>query len=160
MVYIKFWLLNFIKWSAGFLICMIIAFITFSDYGTKNPYSSKIKGFWERVYIVCIEAPILETFIFFWLPFCIIRSIYTLQNKKLNIQNKWIQMGYIIITSCIFGYNHPFGYNYMFIAFCMGLMFSFFYLEAYKKKMYPFWGVVFIHGLHNFIAGLIRQIVT
>jgi len=110
----------------------------FLHISTKNPIANY--GWQVKLFIGVIFAPILETFIFQYLTFKLIRLV-----TKNPI--------YIIgLASLFFAVNHYYNWFYMFVTFFMGIILNYNYYAVQKISKFAFWLTVLFHAANNFIA--------
>ena len=92
---------------------------------------------------ILIKAPILETFIYQFLPYMFLKKILKL--KAFYI---------ILLSATIFAGVHFYNYIYIIYAFFAGCILMFAYIVFTKRKFYPFLTLVIIHFTVNLIAYL------
>ncbi len=132
--------------SLGVIIFMlpVIPFIP-DDIGGPD---IKINRPGDIVKVVAL-APIIETFIFQYLVFRVLRMIRLFENNPLLI---------VGISAIGFGLNHSYSFAYMYFALLEGLVLAYilyFYKYNYSKA---FWTTVLVHALRNSTALLCRYL--
>lgn len=135
------------KITATFLVCLLIAIINghlfiylnnsfFHLHSTDNDLSkfSVISKF----ALTIILAPLIETFLFQYLPNIIL--------VKLKITNRaWL----IVLPAILFGCMHFYFWLYAVAAFFGGLILNFLYIYCKERSKYYFLIVVLFHSLYN-----------
>ena len=105
----------------------------------KNPITNE-SPFYKLIF-GCIIGPILETYVFNYLPTIILH--------KINIKKESFR---IILPSIIFGLNHYYSFLYIIAAFFMGIIFNLLYLRATKLNESPILVVSLIHCAYNIFS--------
>ena len=131
------------------IVISIIFGILVPDKYIKNPVIesfAKDESILLLFIFACILVPLVETFLFQFLPFKLIESLF--KKKKIKIR----RFSYLFLVPFIFGYQH--NYNlYYFLAGCMvGFIFCFFFYLSNLRKQNGVILVAIIHSLNNFIA--------
>jgi hypothetical protein len=98
-----------------------------------------------------ILAPLLETLIFQHLIFKLSRFI--IKNNKLSL------ILFLTVSSLSFGLSHFSSLVYIVYTVFIGFIFAFFYEVFYLKRSKPYWNVVFLHAMFNFILFLISIVL-
>lgn len=135
----------FITISSFILVIIIQVFFgvlndTFLHISTQNPID---KYSWqEKFFLGVILAPIIETFIFQYLPFKVIGKV---------IKNPvYIIMG----SSLFFAFNHYYNWLYVVVTFFIGLILNCNYYAVQKISKYGFWLTALLHAANNSLAFL------
>lgn len=100
---------------------------------------------------VVVLAPVIETFIFQYLVFRVLRMIRFFKNNPVLI---------VGISAVVFGLSHNYTFAYMYFAFLEGLVLAYilyFYEYNYSKA---FWTAVLVHALRNGTALLCRYLLA
>lgn len=102
------------------------------DFGDLSPYAIS--------FIAVIIAPILETFIFQYLP------------VKL-LSGRIPTLGVILISSIFFAVAHA-GYSiwYAILVFPLGVILVYVYIHYSHEKITPYWMTTLIHAFRNMLA--------
>jgi membrane protease YdiL (CAAX protease family) len=108
--------------------------------------SVKNSGFIKIIIEGIVIAPLLETFIFQ-------KLIFDFFHHKIRI--RFI----ILLSAAFFGLSHFYDLSYIINTFFIGIILAVAYALWNGKKITPFWTVVTIHLLHNFII-LVKEMTT
>ncbi|MBI5326267.1 MAG: CPBP family intramembrane metalloprotease [Ignavibacteriae bacterium] len=106
----------------------------------NGPIEFNYLPLWSLIIIILPIASFIETIIYFWLVFTILRRFRYFQNKYLVI---------ILISSFLFGISHSYNYSYVIFTFFIGLLYGYSYFIAENKKLSPVLVVTIIHYLMN-----------
>lgn len=90
-----------------------------------------------------IIAPIVETFIFQWLIFILLKRWKVFRNNVRLI---------IILSALFFGATHCYDIFYMVFVFFIGLIYMAVFVSKSDKIKQAFWIVVLIHAFDNLIT--------
>ncbi len=125
-----------------------------------KPYLYQVVGsyYYKSVSVVkaVILAPIIEEFIFRFVPLTLSLLVFEVSRKSRKSRNL-ILTAVILISSVIFGYFH-YGWPSIFIQGVVGALWSLFFLKVSQNAGGVFQGyasVVTLHGLHNLLVMLI-----
>lgn len=131
------------------IVVSIIFGILVPDKYVKNPVVESFVKDESLLFLFifsCIIAPLVETFLFQFLPFRLIDSLFKLKRIKIR------RFIYLFLVPIIFGYQHYYNFYY-FLAGCMvGFIFCFFFYLSNLRKQNGVILVAIIHSLNNFIA--------
>lgn len=94
-----------------------------------------------RFFTGCVIAPLLETFLFQYLLFEILKAV--------KIKNTFIL---ILLPSLLFGLGHCYSWMYVLAAFITGLIFNALYLYCINRQLKAFWIVALLHCMCNLLA--------
>ena len=138
-----------------FLICFFLSiansyfFEWINKYLNCNLSNSLDKDtIYEQFFIGVLAAPIIETFLFQYLP-----NILLL---KMKFTNRYILL---VIPSIILGLAHAdYSWLYGLAMFFAGLLLNFFFLKAKSISKHFFWLTVILHGLYNLFSMIITVI--
>lgn len=86
----------------------------------------------------CVLAPLLETFLFQWLP---IRLMQRFGCRR--------EISMVLVSALLFWASHWYSYYYCIYAFLIGLVLAYAFLACDKVGRKPFWIVSGIHALVN-----------
>lgn len=94
----------------------------------------------ERYFLVLFIAPIIETVVFQFLLYKLIKN---------KIHNVWIA---ILLMSFVFSQAHWYHWIYVLMTFFGGIIINHFYVTVYKKEgdWTSFWLTVMLHFCYNF----------
>jgi|GEM_PF-1552546 len=129
---------------ACFVAILIIQFLfgiindTFLHISTQNPIDKF--SFKEKMIIGVIVAPIIETFIFQYLSFKLI---------KLVTKNPIYTIG---LASLFFAVNHYYNWFYILVIFFIGIILNYNYYAVQKISKYAFLLTFLLHATNNFLA--------
>lgn len=135
-----------------FLICYIFSIINgiiFNYLDKLFPLNSNQKNGLENLsgsakfIFIMILAPIIETFIFQYLP----NKILTL----FNVKNFYVLL---IIPVIIFSSMHFYTYIYIAMTFIGGSFLNFFFLKAKEKTIFYLLLTILFHSLYNLFGYL------
>lgn len=99
------------------------------------------KGFIAQVLLSIIVAPLVETFLYQWLPYSVLHKMV-----KLN----WRLV--VFISAMLFGLSHCYSVGYIISTFFMGAVFMLAFIELQNTGKSPFLIVCSAHSLRNLIA--------
>jgi len=135
-----------------FLICYIFSIVNgiiFNYLDKLLPLNSNQKnglgnlsGSAKFIFIMVL-APIIETFIFHYLPNKIL--------KLFKVKNFYVLL---IIPIIIFSSMHFYSYIYIAMTFIGGLFLNFFFLKAKEKTMFYLILTILFHSLYNLFGYL------
>ena len=94
-----------------------------------------------------IVAPIVETFLFQFLPFFLMSKI-----NYFRTHYYWI----IAISALLFASTHDYSHLYFIYAIISGAIYSFVYILRYEKGAY--WSIVIIHLVFNLITMMLNTL--
>ncbi len=141
----KFFILGTLLAILFFLLINILISI-FSNELKDLPFL-KDKSIFFIFFLTVIFAPIFETFFFQ-------KIIIDFLKEKLDFFKP------IFISSFIFALFHIYSVTYFIATFFLGLIFGFFYAIAnLRKDISPFFFVVYLHALLNFISFILNDIL-
>ena len=130
----------------------------FLDADTTNTNVECLKRDMLKLFKVSvIRVPILESIVFFYIPFYIIFGIKKMFERITHLQvhdNIW-QLFFILLTSVLFAFDHRYSVAYIIFAFVSGLLMSILYVYAYHKKYYPLMSIILLHMLNNLVAFIV-----
>ena len=132
------------------LIVNVVVRSCFHDdlYDISTEYDSILLLIIRAVFV----APIIETLIY---QYGIIEISFAVNNS-----NKLADVvKSALISATVFGAGHFYSFEYMLIAFFMGLFLAFVYLHyrrLYKTKSAGFWMTVSFHALSNSISAIMQ----
>lgn len=143
----------FRKWN--FFYCMVAVLIAsyivllpqviltylFPSLEVGTNWSVEGKSWTEKIFAAVIFAPIIETFLFQYLPHRILL-------RKLSLNWTWV----MLISALLFGLTHWYGIGYIVFSTLIGLVFIAAYVFLYETNKNPFLVVTFAHMLRNTIA--------
>lgn len=142
------------------LVMSILTFLVTIPFTLLLPelqsHPSNNESIYLQILSVIIIAPLLETLIFQVFLFWILRFIPWIRKYDILI---------ILISSVIFGLNHPFGITYIICTAVIGICYNYAYWIYYKKNekayvtMSEFWIVFWIHEIHNIVALLLQNLL-
>ena len=92
----------------------------------------------EEFILVVVIAPILETFLFQYLPYLYLKKYNTIYT--------------IILSSILFGLSHSYSIIYIIYGLTVGMLFISAFFYSIKKYLQPFWLVAFCHFIYNLFA--------
>jgi hypothetical protein len=135
----------YLVFAACFLACLsidcLIGYIDEHYYHGMVANPIEKESIKIRFFVGCVMAPLLETFLFQYLPFGIF--------KALKIKNIFIL---IVLPALLFGLSHWYSPMYVVATFITGLIFNFLYIYCKKNQLKAFWIVALLHFLCNFLA--------
>lgn len=146
-----------IKFYKIFLACLILSILNglvfayiagnFFPNLPGNPIDKE--SFWAQFLIICIFAPLVETYLFMVLPNVIL--------NKLRITNIYLQL---IIPAILFGANHYYNPLYIIAMFFGGLIMNFLYIycKHTRNNYQAFFYVALLHMLYNGFALITSKI--
>ena len=131
---------NVLMILAGFILAPVLILFGLNpevdlggpDFGDLSPYA---------IYLIAvIIAPIIETFIFQFLP-------VKLFSRRIPI------MGVILLSAFFFAIAHA-GYSvwYALLVFPLGVILVYVYIHYRHEKITPFWMTTLIHAFRNMLA--------
>lgn len=126
------------------LLPQIILMYLFPSLEIGANWTMEGKSWAEKIFSAIIVAPIVETFLFQYLPHRILL-------RKMSINWKWVT----IISALLFGLTHWYGFGYIVFSTLIGLVFIVAYVFLYEANKNPFLVVMFAHMLRNTIALLV-----
>lgn len=117
-------------------------------YGIQlvNPISSR--GLSEKIIEGVILAPLLESWLFQYLPFLIFKKWYKKEARLSTIL-------YISTSTLLFSIQHCYSIWYILAMIVPGIILAYSFIHFYKlynNLIVPFWFIVIIHALMNLIA--------
>jgi Type II CAAX prenyl endopeptidase Rce1-like len=127
---------------ADIVISSLFSFIFFPNH----PNTFRFESFRERIFVVVLFAPIIETLIFQF--FVIEKSIKYLKSNKLTA---------LFLSAILFGLSHHYSIAYISKAFCAGLLFGLLYFVVQNKGRNPILYVTIAHASFNFIGAIINN---
>ncbi len=131
--------------ALNFLISLSISFVLVDIFKIDKPhtYIYIIKfPYWLQL-IILLPAAFLETIIYVWLVFKILRLIKYFRNNIIII---------ILISALLFSISHHDNLNHLIITFFSGVLFAYSYLVAEEKNFSPVLIVTIIHFTFNVIV--------
>jgi len=99
------------------------------------------KGWPEKIFVAIVFAPIIETFLFQYLPHRILLRGIGLNWKLVSL-----------VSALLFGLSHWFGFGYIVFAVLIGLVLILTYILLFESNKNPFLVVMLAHVLRNSIA--------
>jgi len=144
----RFWLLAFIFYE---IVTYLVAYGTsyIFDTSISNPIVHQY-GVWEMLFLGVFVAPILETFIYFFLPFTVFRYFF----RKYRLKGMFFV--FLFITATLFALSHPYGPRYLITTLVAGLVMAVIYHTAYRKRFFPFFGIVILHACANLVVWVVN----
>ncbi|MDR1975264.1 MAG: CPBP family intramembrane metalloprotease [Bacteroidales bacterium] len=140
---------------ASYLVKFILAVIfEIAGLEGKDIYKEEDFDFIQKYGIIgciiftSIVAPIVETFIFQWLPIWLLCKI-----KRIPY---WIP---IVVSSALFGWAHlSYSVYYMIIIMAVGYVYALLFVvyKIKKRNSVAFWFVTLLHALANLTATILR----
>ncbi len=103
----------------------------------------------QEIFLTVIVAPLLETFIFQFLFYYIIKIFYKFLGHYFNFI-------YIIISATLFGLSHKYSIYYQIGTFFFGLIFSYSFIFFKTKFNSPFISVCIVHSLYNLFTTIME----
>jgi uncharacterized protein len=92
---------------------------------------------WEKFWLVCFIAPIIETLVFQFLPVFIISKFIKNEN------------GTIFLIALIFCLFHTYSVVYVCMTFMGGVIMGYFYFKTKKLGFYPIVSTIILHSFYN-----------
>lgn len=135
-----------------FFIFLTSSFFSYILY-IVNP--TEFNGFSDsnkflEIFIAFIVAPIVETVIFFWIPYNLIEYSGSYKYKKII---------FICASSLFFALSHLYSINYFIETLYTGiLMADYFYFHRKNKR--AFLNLVIIHSLYNILVFILNFILN
>jgi len=114
----------------------------FVDQATGGSSAGPDKSRWLTAIII---APVVETFLFQYLPFKL------MQNLK-HLKRSFVL--YIIASSILFGLEHWYSIRYIIFAFSVGLVLAYTFYLYHMNLLKAFWTTALVHSIRN-VAGMI-----
>lgn len=140
---VKFIIISlFISISTRFLFNNIVLLALSQDAGLENPFMDK-QNIFAKLFMSLLLAPIIETFIFFLLPF---RAAEFLKTKWVSVP---LGPSFIIISSLLFACNHGFSSVYFLTSLFGGSIMAVFYLLSIRRNENAYQNTVVLHCLYN-----------
>lgn len=134
-----------------FMIIHILIFYVFGGLASSDEISCLYDNMAERIIIMGIIGPAIETIIFHFLLMELLLFIF------IKSTNRYLFV--IIISSLIFAITHDLQIHSLISAFIGGILLSSSYIIAKVKNMIPVLVVFFIHALANCGVIFINQFV-
>jgi Type II CAAX prenyl endopeptidase Rce1-like len=129
---------------ADLVISSLFSFVFFPNH----PNAFRFESFRERIFVVVLSAPIIETLIFQF--FVIEKSIKYLKSNKLTA---------LFLSAMLFGLSHHYSIAYISKAFCAGLLFGVLYFVVQNKGRNPILYVTIAHASFNLIGVVINNFI-
>ena len=122
---------------------------TFSPFSCARSTISLVTKFLE-IFIAFIVAPIIETVIFYWIPYNFIEHSGSFKYKKII---------FICASSLFFALSHLYNINYFIETLYTGfLMADYYYFHRKNKRV--FLNLVIIHSLYNLLVFVLNFILN
>jgi signal transduction histidine kinase len=108
--------------------------------GVYDRFGEKLEGY-ALIVFACIVAPIVETYLFQWLPY----YLFDFKKKLFLIS---------AILGCFFGLLHYTSLMYVAVASCAGFLFLLFYVLLARRhnNFVAFLTIAIVHSLYNAVV--------
>lgn len=123
-------------------LIVLIYFFPVFELGSHSTYGEDY-SFISLFFILIILAPLLETFIFQWIPIKFFRNKLKLSFTKT-----------CLISAVIFSVNHYYNLGYIIVTFILGYIFVGGYMILQNTNKNAFRVVCMTHALRNLISTL------
>ena len=107
----------------------------------SGPISIDFLPFFMKVLSLSVITPIVETFVFQWIPIRFLRYHFN-----------WSSFKIILVSAILFGLSHYYSLAYIIRGFLIGIILADAFILQEEKQGSPFWAVTAIHGLRNAIS--------
>ena len=111
----------------------------------SNSVVDLFPNIYYKILIVIILVPVVETFMYFYLPYVVL--FFFLKNNKIILH-----IAFIISSSLLFSLDHKYHVSYFINSLVAGLLYSGLYLIYSRKEMNPFLCTLFLHSFYNLIV--------
>ncbi len=95
----------------------------------------------STIFIVCMVAPLLETFMYQWLPLRLLGRMRNISTWQC-----------VVLSAMIFGAAHWYSLYYIFYAFMTGLVFAYAFIICDATGSNSYIHVSIIHSLRNLVT--------
>lgn len=110
---------------------------------SEGPTNIRKLGLIGKVLVACMITPLVETFLYQYLPINILGKSEKLLERSYVI---------IIVSAILFGLAHTYDIVYVFRTFIIGLFLAYTYVIYQKKSFSPFLMVCIIHAIQNAVV--------